>query len=111
MASASPDRHNMTCVVKASGNDPRVGVRAHQNRWTRLSGDGDVICTCSSDDFCACRAEAQHRGKGAKQMRSGLIEQGVWTGPRGHASTMLNKRELAERGRSKLMSSEGRSRG
>ena len=65
VASASPDRHDMACVGKASGNDPRVGARALPDRWSRPSGDGDVICTCSGDDFCVCRAKPQRYSTGA----------------------------------------------
>ena len=62
-----PSRYDV--FWKASGNDDdqQVRARALQDRWSRPSGDGDVICTCSGDDFCVGRANAKHWGSRAKR--------------------------------------------
>ena len=64
---ARPSRYDV--CGKASGNydDQQVRARALQDRWSRPSGNGDVICTCSGDDFCVGRANAKHRGNRAKR--------------------------------------------
>ena len=67
MASASPDCHHMVSVGKASGNDPQVGAWALLDRWSGPSGDGDVICTGSGNDFECAGAKALHQGKWAKR--------------------------------------------